>query len=118
MTNEDGYATLVDGCRHGLSAFVVPAGVVVVPATFATGQIGFPLGHARLGDGTHQKRRSEHILIRLAQGLGVVGEVEHQGAHQRIAFFSNDRQHTYQQYLSHILNHQFSIYKTLHSQTP
>ena len=61
----------------------------ILPTAFVLGQIGFPLLDARLRNGADEQRRTEHILILLLQGLSIIGKVEHQRTHQRIALLRN-----------------------------
>ena len=61
----------------------------VAPTATRLGQIGLPLGGVRFGDGTDKQLGTKHILILLSQCLRVVGKVEDQRAHQRIALFAD-----------------------------
>ena len=62
------------------------AGAVVLPSFLAFGQIGLPFRHAGLSHRADEQCRAEHILVLLLQGLLVFRKVEHEGAHQRVAF--------------------------------
>lgn len=86
LAQEDGDVALVDWRGNVLSTIVALICTLVFPATCVLGQIGGPLRYARLGDRTDEQIGAEHIFVFLLQRLWVVSKVEHEGAHQRIAF--------------------------------
>lgn len=82
---EYGDVGLGDGRLDGLSAIVVLSCTLVTPSVFVLWQIGAPLGDAWFCNRTDEQIGTKHVFVFLAQGLGVIGKVEHQGAHQRVA---------------------------------
>ena len=85
FANENGDAGLADGRFDGLSAIVMLACVLVAPTARVLRQVGAPLSDAWFCNRTDEQVGTKHILVLLAQGLGIIGKVEHQGAHQRVA---------------------------------
>ena len=89
VANEDGDMRLVNTGSDGLPAIVVLPRAVVGPALLVLRQIRAPLGDIGFRHRTDEQRWSEHVFVLLLQGLGIVGKVENERTHHRIALLGN-----------------------------